>query len=233
MIERTDARRRATPGRRLLAVHRRLARHYGPLGWWPAESAFEVCVGAILTQNTAWRNAEAALAVLRDRRLLEPPALGRLGARRLALLLRPAGTYNVKARRLLAFVAFLDREFGGRAEAMAAEQPERLRTRLLSVPGIGAETADAIALYAAGHASFVVDAYTQRILRRLGLLRGDESAETVRELLMEQLPRDARLYNEYHAQLVALAKDHCRVRPRCGGCPLARLCPRIGVTVRG
>jgi len=223
--------RRSALRRRLLAVQSRLESHYGPLGWWPAESAFEVCAGAILTQNTAWRNAEAALDGLRRRGLLDARALVRLGERRLAVLLRPAGTYRVKARRLLAFVRFLEREFGGRAEAMAAEEPARLRQKLLAVPGIGPETADAIALYAAGHASFVVDAYTRRILGRLGLLRGDESYATVRGLLMDALPRDVRLYNEYHAQLVALAKDHCRVRPRCTRCPLARLCPRLGVAL--
>jgi endonuclease-3 related protein len=209
----------------LLQVYRRLLARFGPAGWWPGESPFEVCLGAILVQNTAWANAERALEALRRRGLLSFEALFRLPASRLAPLLRSSGTFRVKARRLRSFLDFLGAEYGGRVEGMAEESPPVLRRKLLAVPGIGPETADSIALYAASHAVFVVDAYTRRIFSRLGLLRGAETYAEVQRLLEARLPRDAGLYNDYHAQLVRLGQDHCRPRPRCDACPLEDLCP--------
>jgi len=210
-------------------VYELLLGRYGPAGWWPGEGAFEVCVGAILAQNTAWLNVEKALSVLRSRGLLSFGRLSKVPASRLGPLLRSSGTYNVKARRLLAFLAFLRTEFGGQVEGMRAAGALDLRRKLLAVPGIGPETADSIALYAAGHALFVVDAYTRRIFERLGWLRGGESYEEVQRFLMRRLPGDATLFNDYHAQLVRLAKEHCRARPSCAGCPLDARCAKRGV----
>jgi endonuclease-3 related protein len=238
--------------RLLLRVYRRLRDRYGPAGWWPGESSFEVCVGAILVQNTAWVNVERTLVSLRRRGLLSFEALDRRPPSRLAPLLRSSGTFRVKARRLRAFLDFLGAEYGGQVEGMRAERPEALRRKLLAVPGIGPETADSIALYAAGKPVFVVDAYTRRVFSRLGLLGGQDPAgrtrpaspgsrgngpraarpeayEQVQRFLMDRLPRDAALYNDYHAQLVRLGQEACRSSPRCAECPLDDLCPKRGV----
>jgi endonuclease-3 related protein len=223
------ASRRTGGARQLLGVYRRLRARYGHAGWWPGETPFEVCVGAILTQNTSWGNVEKALRVLRDRRALSYPALSRLSPARIAPLIRASGTFNVKAKRLAGFLRFLGAEYGGRVEAMSREQPQVLRRKLLSVSGIGPETADSIVLYAAGLPLFVVDAYTRRVFTRLGLLRGDERYDEIQRAFMDELPEDAGLYNDYHAQVVRLAKDVCRARPRCVACPLDDLCPKQGL----
>ena len=216
-------------GAGLRRVYQRLLRCFGQAGWWPGETAFEVCVGAVLTQNTSWTNVEKALGALRRRNLLSSEGLRRLPRARLAALIRSSGYFNVKARRLRALVDFLDREYGGGAEQMAAEEPLALRTKLLEVDGIGPETADSIVLYAAGHPLFVVDAYTRRIFARLGLLRGDESYDTVQRFFMDRLKPDVDLYNDFHAQIVRLGKDVCRPRPRCEVCPLDDVCAKRGV----
>jgi endonuclease-3 related protein len=227
--------------RLLLRVYRRLRARYGHAGWWPGESSFEVCVGAILVQNTAWANVERTLASLRQRGLLSLAAVRRRPPSRLAPLLRSSGTFRVKARRLRAFLDFLEAEYGGRAEAMAGDDPARLREKLLAVAGIGPETADAIALYAAGHPVFVVDAYARRVFSRLGLLPGHagrmrptpagrQAYDQAQRFLMGHLPRDAALYNDYHAQLVRLGQEACRPRPRCAECPLDDLCPKHGLS---
>ena len=225
MVRRARAERR----RFLLAVYERLALAFGPAGWWPGESSFEVCVGAILVQNTAWTNVERTIDGLRRRELLSFEALHRLPPSRLAPLLRSSGTFRVKAARLRALLDFLGREYGGRVEAMRAEEPGRLRRKLLAVDGVGPETADSIVLYAAGHPSFVVDAYTRRVFTRLGRLRGRERYDVVQRFFTDALPPDAALYNDYHAQIVRLAKDICRPRPRCAECPLEDLCPKRGL----
>jgi endonuclease-3 related protein len=210
-------------------VYERLLARYGHAGWWPGESAFEVCVGAILTQNTAWSNVERTLVGLRSGGLMTFERLSRVPLSSLARLLRSSGTFNVKARRVRAFLDFVAAEYGGRVEGMRAERPGDLRRKLLAVSGIGPETADAIALYAARHPQFVVDAYTRRIGRRLGWLRGPESYDEVQRFFTERLPTDAALFNDYHAQLVRLAKEHCRQRPSCPGCPLETGCAKRGV----
>lgn len=212
-----------------MRVYESLRARFGPAGWWPAESAFEVCVGAILTQNTAWSNVEKTLAGLRARGLLSFERLSRVPRARLSSLLRSSGTYNVKGRRLRAFLAFLGAEYQGRVDGMRAELPPVLRRKLLAVPGIGPETADAIALYAAEHPLFVVDAYTRRVFERLGSLRGGETYDEVQSFFSERLPQEAALFNDYHAQIVKLGKEHCRKRPLCVGCPLDALCPKRGV----
>jgi endonuclease III related protein len=216
----------------LLKIYRRLLRSRGPAGWWPGEDGFEVSVGAVLTQNTAWTNVEKALATLRSRGLLSHARLRAMSPEEIAPLIRSAGCHNVKARRLGALLAFLD-EFRGRPENMAGEDPRALRARLLAVPGVGRETADSIALYAAGLPLFVVDAYTRRVFARLGLLKGTEGYDEIQSFFMDRLPREAGLYNEYHAQIVLLAKDFCRPRPLCGACPVEDLCRKRGVSRDG
>jgi endonuclease-3 related protein len=218
---------RARPS--LMVVYRLLRERFGPAGWWPAETPFEVCLGAILTQNTAWTNVEKALRALRARRLLSHRALYSLRVAAIARLIRPSGTFQVKARRLRAFLEFLESEYGGKVERMAGARPEMLRAALLRVHGIGPETADCIVLYAAGLPSFVVDAYTRRVFARLGWLRGGESYEQVQRLFHDGLPADAALFNDYHAQVVRLAKDVCRPRPLCASCPLDAVCAKVGV----
>lgn len=217
----------------LLAVYDRLRAAYEPAGWWPGRSPFEVCIGAILTQNTAWTNVEKALRALRSRRFLSYRALRRLPPSLLAPLIRSSGTYRVKARRVAAFVRFLGEKYRGQVAAMAREAPRTLRDELLAVEGIGRETADSIALYAAGHPLFVVDAYTRRIFSRLGLIEGGEPYDAIQRFFMDRLPRDTALFNDYHAQIVRLGKEACRARPVCALCPLDGLCPKRGVATKG
>jgi endonuclease-3 related protein len=214
----------------LRAIYRRLVRHFGPAGWWPGETPFEVCLGAILVQNTSWTNVERALECVRGAGRLSFEGLSALSAARIAALIRPSGTFRVKAARVRAFLDFLGSAYGGRVEAMRAEDPWVLRRRLLGVHGIGPETADSIALYAAGQPLFVVDAYTRRAFTRLGLLQsGALGYDEVQRFFMDRLPRDAALFNDYHAQIVRLGKEICRPRPRCGACPLETICPKRGV----
>src|SRR5688572_22001557 len=210
-------------------VYARLLERRGPAGWWPAESAFEVCVGAILVQNTAWANAARALDSLRKAGRLSYDALAPLSADAIAPLIRSAGCHNVKARRLVAFLAFLGDNYGGRVENMRAEPVAVVRRKLLAVPGVGRETADCIVLYAAGLPLFVLDAYTRRIFSRLGLVSGDETYEDLQAMFMAALPVETALFNDYHAQIVDLGKDVCRPRPRCASCPLDPVCLKVGV----
>lgn len=213
----------------LAEVYGRLRKHRGAAGWWPAQSPFEVCVGAILVQNTSWANVEKALAALRAAGRLSYAGLAGLDHAALAALIRPSGCYNVKAARLAAFVEFLGREYGGRAEAMSAREPSELRAQLLAVRGIGRETADSIILYAASLPVFVIDAYTRRVFSRLGMIAGDETYDALQHRFMRELPADVALFNDYHAQIDLHAKDVCRKRPLCNRCPLEPTCPRLGV----
>jgi len=208
------------------ALFGRLFAHYGPQHWWPADSPFEVVVGAILTQNTAWSNVEKAIANLRDAGPLTSRGLAELPLARLEALIRPAGFFRQKASRLQQVAQLLEREHAGDVAALCAGELEATRARLLALHGIGPETADSILLYAAARPSFVVDAYTRRLLERLGLLAGGETYEAIRRGFMEALPDEPPLYNEYHALIVVHCKDFCRKRrPRCGACPLAEVCP--------
>jgi endonuclease-3 related protein len=183
-------------------------------------SSFEVMVGAILAQNTAWTNVEKALENLRSAGCLNPEALRRVSMKRLALLLKPSGYFNIKARRLKSFIQFLYRQFGGDVRRMLKEDHALLRQKLLSVKGIGPETADSILLYAGGFPWFVVDAYTRRIFSRHGLVAERVSYQALQDFFMKGLPRDTKLYNEYHALIVKLGKETCRSKPLCEQCPL-------------
>ena len=204
----------------LKALYARLYAAWGTQHWWPGETPFEVMVGAILTQNTAWTNVEKAIANVKAAGMLEARALRTAPLAKVAELIRPSGYFNVKARRLRHFLDFLERE-GGEAGLRALPTGE-LREKLLSVNGLGPETADSILLYALDRPVFVIDAYTRRVLKRHRLIRGDEDYEEVRALFEEHLPRKRRLYNEYHALFVRVGKYHCRPTARCEGCPLAR-----------
>jgi len=209
--------------RKLGIMFDRLFEHYGPQHWWPGETEDEIVVGAILTQNTAWTNVVRAIDRLRQAGCLSYAALHDLPVGKLETLIRPSGTYRVKARRLKAFVETLMCEFGGSLEAMVAGELEAVRTRLTNIHGIGPETADAIILYAGHRPTFVVDAYTKRVLRRHHLIDGQADYETSRSLFHRHLAHDASFFNEYHALLVAVGKAHCRSRAKCTGCPLRRL----------
>jgi endonuclease-3 related protein len=205
----------------LLAIHDALFAAFGPQGWWPAETPFEVMVGAILTQNTNWRNVERAIANLRSARALTPPAMGRLPEEALAELIRPAGYFRVKAVRLRHLLRHIRRRHGGSVSRLLGTPMSGLREELLGVHGIGPETADSILLYAGGHPSFVVDAYTKRVFARHGLVRERAAYAEIQAMFSRALPADARLFNEYHALIVRLGKEFCRPRlPRCAACPL-------------
>ena len=212
--------------RRLRWLLQALLAHHGPQHWWPADTGFEVLVGAVLTQNTAWRNVERALSRLHEAGLLDPAALLEADPEAVAEAIRPTGYFNVKARRLRNLcLAYLQE--GGLA-GMQRQGTEALRGRLLAVTGIGRETADDILLYALHRPVFVVDAYTRRLLARLGWIEGDEGYERLRAAVEAALGPDTEAFNELHAQIVALGKDTCRPRPRCEGCPLSGACAYAG-----
>jgi endonuclease-3 related protein len=205
---------------RLLRLHVALLRRYGPQKWWPGRTAFEITVGAVLTQNTAWSNAARAVAALRAAGALDPRRLAALTESQLAALIRSAGTYRLKARRLRDVTAWLLTRFNGRFHGLRRLPLAPLRTELLSVPGLGPETADAILLYAAARPVVVADAYTRRVLARHRLIPPKAGYEPTRHFLEAHLPSDPALLNELHALIVAVAKQHCRTVPICEGCPL-------------
>ncbi|MCX5673187.1 MAG: endonuclease III domain-containing protein [Planctomycetota bacterium] len=196
---------------------------YGPQGWWPAETPFEVVIGAILTQNTNWKNVEQAIANLKREGLLDAAALAAVADERLAEVIRPAGYYRLKAKRLKNFIRLLTDEFGGDLDALFALRTAALRERVLGVTGIGPETADSIVLYAAGRPVFVVDAYTARLFYRHGMIEGDATYEDIQSLIQGALADDVALFQECHALLVEVGKRHCKKRAaECGGCPLKK-----------
>lgn len=223
-------------GKKLTRFYNRLLEAYGPQHWWPGETAFEVIVGAILTQNTAWQNVEKAIAQLKRARLLTPHALHCVSEKRLASLIRPSGYFNIKAKRLKGFIRFLFKEYRGSLKEMFKEPLEILREKLLRVKGIGPETADSILLYAGGYPTFVVDAYTRRVFSRHRLVPEDVGYEPLKSFFTSHLPPDAALFNEYHALLVKVGKERCRKDPLCNGCPLEEFLGtplRRDVTPRG
>lgn len=194
--------------------------HFGPRGWWPGESAFEVAVGAILTQNTAWTNVEKAIANLKREDLLSPKSILATPNETLEVALKPSGYFRVKAARLRSFCAFLVDRYDGNMERLAMQPLDALRKELLSVHGIGPETADDILLYACEKPVFVVDAYTRRLLRRHGHVEADIGYETLRAMCEKYVERDMAVYKEYHALIVWTGKEYCNPRPKCDTCPL-------------
>ncbi len=200
----------------------------GPQGWWPADTPFEVAVGAILTQNTNWKNVERAIENLKREGLLSPAALAAVPDERLAEVIRPAGYFRIKAKRLKNFIRLLTEDFGGDLNALFALSTSSLRETVLGVSGIGPETADSIVLYAAGRPVFVIDAYTARILHRHGLIDVDATYEDLQSLMQDNLAEDVEVYKEYHALLVAVGKRHCKkAAPECTGCPLQPYLERV------
>jgi len=201
--------------------YNKLLRAFGPQHWWPGDSPFEVIVGAILTQNTAWTNVEKAIHNLKKAKLLTPGKLHDLSQDEIAKYIRPAGYFNIKAKRLKHFLNYLFDNYGGNLKKMFKKRTDALRRELLSVNGIGPETADSILLYAGNHPVFVVDAYTKRIFSRHQVVKTDADYHNIQELFMKNLPHVVKMFNEYHALIVKAGKDFCRTRkPMCSRCPL-------------
>ncbi len=195
--------------------------YYGAQNWWPAESELECILGTILTQNTTWKNVEKAINQLKQQGLISIERLNNISTDTLAQIIRSSGYFNQKAVKLKNFVSFVNANYAGSLEEMLSEELYTLREKLLSIKGIGPETADSIILYAAKKPMFVIDAYTYRIASRHGLIAEDSSYQEMQELFMDSLPDDPKLFNEYHALLVKVGKEHCKKKsPLCNGCPL-------------
>jgi len=212
----------------LVEAYERLLARYGPQSWWPGQSPFEIMVGAVLVQNTNWRNVERAIDNLREEGLLSPATLYATSEADLEELIRPAGYFRVKTKRLRNLLAWLHERYDGSLEQMFASSLSTLREELLTVSGIGPETADSILLYAGGLPTFVVDAYSHRVLFRHGWIDAEADYYRIQEVFLDQLPQDASLYNEYHALLVRVGKEHCKPTPICEGCPLCDMLPPGG-----
>ena len=192
----------------------------GPQHWWPADSPFEVIIGAILTQNTSWNNVERAIQNLKGKKLLDPLKLYDVREGRLARIIKPSGFFNIKAKRVKHFMQFFFEHFQGSVEKMFAEDMLSLRESLLTVNGLGPETVDSILLYAGEKPVFVVDAYTKRIFSRHKLIPEEAVYHEIQELFMNNLDHDVKLFNEYHALLVYVGKHFCKSKPRCDQCPM-------------
>ena len=216
----------------MIDAYHRLLEAYGHQGWWPGESPFEMIVGAILTQSTAWANVEKALGNLKEAGVLTPDGLTSMSEADLAILIYPSGYYNSKATKLKAFVALLEQQFNGDLSLLLSLPLQELRKLLLGTHGIGPETADSIVLYAGGKPIFVVDAYTKRIFRRLGLVPPKDTYDGWQAMFMDNLPTEKDLFNNYHALIVRHGKFVCRREPRCLECPLLSMCP-AGLKVTG
>jgi endonuclease-3 related protein len=204
-------------------IYELLFKRFGPQHWWPGDTQFEIIIGAILTQNTNWTNVEKAITNIKSADLLSPEKLYYLDVPQLAELIRPAGYYNIKAKRLKSFLSWLFENYDGSLSNLEGLDTERLRAELLAIKGIGCETADSILLYAFNRPIFVVDAYTARVSIRHGLIEPSADYEQLRELFQSNLTEDVQLFNEYHALLVKVGKLFCRPKARCPGCPLERL----------
>ncbi|MBM4337952.1 MAG: endonuclease III domain-containing protein [Deltaproteobacteria bacterium] len=204
----------------LMDIYRKLYKAYGPRHWWPGETPFEVMVGAILTQNTSWKNVEMAIRKLKANGVLNPDGIYRLKEEPLGSLIRSSGFYRIKAKRLKTFVSFLFNEYDGDIHKMKRGRVKNLREKLLGINGIGPETADSILLYGLQKPIFVVDAYTKKVLSRHGIVSEKASYEAIQNLFMEHLPHEERLFNEYHALIVHVGKNVCKKKPECERCPL-------------
>lgn len=204
----------------IFTIYQTLYRAFGPQHWWPGESELEMMTGAILTQNASWRNVEKALKNLKDRNLLSLKRLNQIGISDLAQLIRPAGYFNLKAKRLKALMRWLQKTCKGKIAQLKKIETTLLRNILLNVYGVGPETADSILVYALKKKSFVVDAYTKRIFSRHHFLKETDSYENFKSLFENALPKNLKIYNEYHALIVKIGKDFCRKTPKCSQCPL-------------
>jgi endonuclease III related protein len=219
------AKRRVSLRKLLMDYYAALYAKFGHRNWWPADSPFEVCVGAILTQNTAWKNVAKAISSLKQASALDPFVIYRMPVEELPQLIRPAGYYNVKAVRLRNFISLIVEKHGGDLSSLFSVPLESLREELLSINGIGKETADSIILYAAGKPIFVVDAYTKRVLERHKIIAEKADYDSIQRLFHAQLPRDVALFNDFHAQIVAVGHNYCKKQPLCEICPLREFLP--------
>ena len=216
----------------LLEIYSKLLNHFGHRRWWPGDTPFEVCVGAILTQNTAWTNVEKAIKNIKEAGLMDPFQLLDADDAEIGKLIKPSGYYNIKTKRLKAFLEVLVEKYHGDISGIGIEGTGRARSILLDINGIGNETADSILLYAAGLPVFVVDAYTKRIFTRLGFFKegGERNSDgymEVQAFFMQNLPEDLDLFKDYHAQIVELGKNYChKNKPECDSCPVRKLCSR-------
>jgi endonuclease-3 related protein len=209
----------------LLEAYERLYRHFGPRYWWPADTPFEVIVGAVLTQQVSWSNVEKAVSNLKEQQCLSVSGILSLPHEELGRLIRPTRYFNQKTRRLKDVCRVIREDSADDVEAFLSQESAALRNRLLGVSGIGKETADSILLYAADRPVFVIDSYTHRILQRLGRAHGRETYDELQGLFETHLPREVTLFNEYHALLVALGHHICvKSKPRCFDCPLSDIC---------
>ena len=206
----------------LMRFYETLVGHFGPQRWWPGDSPFEVIVGAVLTQNTNWGNVEKAINNLKAADVLDCGKIDKMSHEELAPLIRPAGYFNVKSRRLKHLIHFLQSRYEGCLEVLADQPVDMVREELLSVKGVGRETADSIILYALEKLTFVVDAYTHRILARHLCIAPESDYDEIKEYCEDQLPSDIAVYNECHALFVRLGKEYCKPRPKCDNCPLAQ-----------
>lgn len=207
----------------LMDIYSRLYDAFGPQHWWPGETPFEIMIGAILTQNTNWKNVEKAIKNLKEAGIFSPSQMLEVHPQKLATLIKSSGYFNQKAKKLKNFLKFFKEEYGFSVERMKGESQERLREKLLSVKGVGKETADSILLYALEKPIFVVDAYTYRVLSRHNIIPEDANYDEIQELFMNNLEHDVQLFNEYHALFVKVGKDYCKRNPLCDTCPLREL----------
>ena len=209
--------------KKLLQIYKKLLSDIGPRHWWPADSPFEVIIGAILTQNTSWENVEKAIGALKERNLLDPIKIYNLAEKPLAKIIKSSGFFNIKAKRIKNFMDFLFGHYRGSLKKMFSENANSLREKLLKINGIGPETADSILLYAGEKPFFVVDAYTKRILSRHNLISKTACYDEIQELFMKNLKKEVVLFNEYHALLVYIGKHFCKRVPNCEKCPMKGL----------
>ncbi|MFI4874469.1 MAG: endonuclease III domain-containing protein [Blastopirellula sp. JB062] len=213
----------------LFNVYERLLAYYGRQAWWPGDSPLEIMVGAVLTQNTSWKNVEKAIVNLKEEGMLDPFKLHETAAEQLAEIIRPAGYYRLKAKRLQNLMRYVIQSYDGDLDAMFRRNVDSLRRDLLAVNGIGPETADAILLYAGDLPTFVVDTYTSRVLKRHGWIDLEADYHQIQDRFVSELPQDTALFNEYHALLVRVGSGHCRKTPKCETCPLFDLLPEGGM----
>ncbi len=215
---------------KLMLIYKTLRNRFGFLNWWPADTPFEVVVGTILTQNVAWTNVEKSIYNLKNANLLSLEGILNAPPSEVKRCIAPSGYYNVKYRRLISLLSFLRDELKGNIKNIKKYGLRLAREKLLSVNGVGRETADSILLYAVGLSTFVIDAYTKRSFYRIGILKtADIDYDEVQKIFLDNLKRDIRLYNDYHAQIVELGKNFCRKKPVCPDCPLTRICKKLGV----
>lgn len=213
----------------LNTVFEKMLEHYGPQDWWPGESPLEIMIGAVLTQNTSWKNVEKAIANLKDADLVHLSRLHTTRVEELAEIIRPSGYYRLKAKRLHNLISHVMSKYDGDLEWMFSHDVSTLREELLAINGIGPETADSILLYAGNLKTFVVDAYTARILKRHGWIEWEADYHQIQEHFVSEVPAEVEHYNEFHALIVRTGNEFCRKTPKCQGCPLECYLPESGI----